>query len=152
MNNKKQVIGIIEHDDNLDALLTTSYPLHIQLQKNIAALLLESNLYNQNAFMFLSSSGLLKGINCIWTKEITATHQWQAAIQVSLNNNILAFKCNPETNSFDVAIQGNLIEQISSNNFRTILIQYLHKNSSKSRNNRVKYFNKEDQNHEKASH
>ncbi|HML19114.1 MAG TPA: hypothetical protein PKD74_00890 [Candidatus Dependentiae bacterium] len=152
MNNKKQVIGIIEHDDNLDAILSTSYPINTQLQKNTTVLLLESSLYDQNALIWLSSSGSLKGINCTWIKEIAPNTQWEPTVQVSTKNNILAFKCNPDTNSFDVALQGSLIEQISSNNFRSILIQYLHKNSSKSSDKSYKHLNKEEQKHEKTTH
>jgi hypothetical protein len=152
MNNRKQVMGIIEHDVDLDAFLMTSYRINTQLQKNTTVLLLESSLYDQNTFMWLSSSGLLKGINCTWIQEISLNNQWESAIQVSIKNNILAFKCNPDTNSFDVAIQGNLIEHISSNNFRTILIQYLYKNSSKKGNTYVKHLNKKEQRHEQASH
>jgi hypothetical protein len=152
MNNRKQVVGIIEHNENLDTLLTTPYAINSQLHKNILVLLFNSSLYEQNSLIWLSSTGLLKGINCTWTPVDTGHSQWETTVRVSMHNNVVAFRCNPDTNSFDIAIQGNLIEHISSSSFRSILVEYLHKNSPDSATKQCKSFKKEDQKYEKISH
>jgi hypothetical protein len=96
MNNRKQVMGIIEHDVDLDAFLMNHIVSIPAAKKYYRATSRKLSIRSKYIY-WLSSSGLLKGINCTWIQEISLNNQWKSAIQVSIKNNILAFKCNPET-------------------------------------------------------
>ena len=129
MNSKKQVLCILEHQDTLANQLVTTCPMSTPCRKSVLLMLAESSLFDPQQLIWLSTDGILKGINCNWIQdqEIADKNYWTTTLRICTKTDALAFKGNPERNTFDLMVHGNTIENLSSTNCRMILLQYLNK-------------------------
>ena len=129
MNSKKQILCIVEDHDNLNTLMATSYSMSTPCRKSVLLMLTESTTFDQQQLIWLSTDGMLKGINCNWSQsqEMADKDSWTNTLRICTKTDALAFKGNPERNTFDVIVHGNIIENLSSANCRTVLLQYLNK-------------------------
>lgn len=132
MNSKKQVLCILEDKDTLNSLLTTLYPMTTQCRKSIIMLMTGSSLFDQKALIWISADGTLKGINCNWLQcqEMKEGDNWTTALHICTKTDALIFKGNPERNTFDIVLHGNVIENLTSSHCRTVLLQYINKSHS----------------------
>lgn len=129
MNSKKQILVIVEHQDTIQNLIATPYLLNTPCRKSVLLMLTESTLFEQQSFILISHDGIVKGINCSWTKfqDMQDNDNWKIATQICTKTDALALKANPELNTFDIVLRGNIIENLSSANCRTVLLQYINK-------------------------
>jgi uncharacterized membrane protein len=137
MNSKKAISCIIEHQDTLQPLISTPYNLNMPCQKSVLLLLSESSLFEHSALIWLSHDGIIKGINSSF-KDLQADSEkdtWKMAALICTKTDALAFRANPEHNTFDIVLQGNIIENLSSTYCRTVLIQYINKSHIDFKNN-----------------
>jgi len=136
MNSKKQVLCILEYQDMLNNLIVTAYPMSTPCRKSVLLMLTESSLFDQHAMVWISTDGLLKGMNCTWalSDEHVDKDNWATALKICTKTDALAFKGNPERNSFDVVLRGNIIENLSSSHCRTVLLQYISKSKVTDKN------------------
>lgn len=150
MNSKKQMTFIIEYTDILQNFITSSYNLNTPCQKNILLLLIQSNLFNQHDLIWLSNTGIIKGINCTGKEPLNETenNHWQVATHLCTKTDALTFRTQPKNNSFDIVFHGNIIENISSTHCRTILLQYINKVNIDFKNYNSITINQKEKNHE----
>ena len=136
MNSKKQIVCILEHQDTLNNLIATSYPMSTPCRKSVLLMLTDSSLFDQHAMVWISTDGILKGMNCTWalSGELTDKDNWTTALRICTKTDALAFKGNSERNSFDVVLRGNIIENLSSSHCRTVLLQYINKSKVADKN------------------
>ena len=129
MNSKKPILCIVEHQDSLNSIISTPYLMSTSCRKSILLMLTESTLFDSQALIWISTDGTLKGINGTWvqSQETTDKDIWTTAVKLCTKTDALAFKGNPERNTFDVVLRGNSIENLSSSNFRSVLLQYMAK-------------------------
>ena len=129
MNNKKQLTCIIEHQDTLQNLITTSYNLNTLCQKSVLLLLFDSSLFDQHGLVWFSHDGIIKGINSRWKEFPDDNEQdtWKMTTLICTKTDALALRANPAHNTFDIVLKGNIIENLSSTYCRTVLLQYINK-------------------------
>lgn len=129
MNCKKKISCIIEHQDTLQTLISTPYNLNTPCQKSVLLLLSDSNLFDPEGLIWLSHDGIIKGINSS-AKDLQPDSEkdtWEQAALICTKTDALAFRANPEHNTFDIVLKGNIIENLSSTYCRTVLVQYINK-------------------------
>jgi hypothetical protein len=144
INLKKPFICVIEYKDDLSSLLSSACTLNTQVHKSLMVTLLQSNLFEENSIVWINVNGNLTGINCSWIHELCSIEQcqqernWNIACTISLKTDAIYFKINPDQNSFDLAVRGNIVTNLTSNNCLKILRQHLtksHNNNEKSLGN-----------------
>lgn len=131
INLQRSFICAIQHNDDLQTLLTTPCKLKTQLNEILIRTILESKLFENNSIMWLSTHGEIIGINCTWVHALDPTDNnqslstWKMACMTSSKTDAMFFKINPEQNSFDLALHGNILNNVTSSNCLKILRQYL---------------------------
>jgi hypothetical protein len=127
MNCNKQIVCIIEHQDALQDIITTSYPLNSPCKKTTLNMLLDSSLFEQQKFIFMSHDGVIKGINCNFLdpQDTAEKDCWDCASSLCTKIDMLAFKANAQRNTFDIVLRGNMIENLSSTHCRSVLLQFI---------------------------
>lgn len=131
INLNRPFICVIQHNDDLQSLLTTDCSVNAPLLKTLVVTLINSTLFQEHSIIWTTTNGYLVGINCTWIHALDSTMQpekssvWDTACTVSLKTDALFFKINPEKNSFDLAMRGNVLSNLTSNNCLKIIRQYL---------------------------
>lgn len=123
-NNNKSVHCVIEHTDSLSSYLTTPLPLHTQIQKNILAMILESETFETDKLLWLNSKGLLLGMNAHWSTQLEDAWldngakklaAWeQDALFFTAQSDAIVFNINPQTRLFSIFAQGKIFNNINA--------------------------------------
>ncbi len=139
MNNKKQIIGVIEGKDSLSTFLTSSFTMNTPINKDVLEVIFNSPSYDQNKMIWISQNGFLNAINSDWniknhdlwiSKEIQGFENWkQDAILLTSKIDALIFKTNPTKQNFDIIIFGKIIDNVLPNNAVQIIQQFVRKNN-----------------------
>jgi hypothetical protein len=137
MNSKKQISCIIEHEDTLQTLISTPYNLNTPCKKTVLLLLSESSLFEHSSLIWLSHDGIIKGINSTIKDLQTDLEKdtWKMATLICTKTDALAFRANPEHNTFDIVLKGNIIENLSSTYCKAVLMQFINKSHIDFKNN-----------------
>lgn len=132
INLSQSIICAIQHQDDLHTLLTSGCHVGARFNRLLMMTLLNSKLFQDKTIIWLTTSGNLVGINCAWAAAIADQESqasyatlWAIACKASSKTDAIFFKINPESNSFDVAVRGNVVCSISSDNCLKILRQHL---------------------------
>lgn len=120
LNNKKELICVIERTDSLRDLLETPGTFYADIKKETIELLLEKQVCNQQKFVWLNQEGKLLAINAHWKVHLhkewisddgQALAQWkQDALFITSKTDALLFKINILSRSFDIINNGVLHE------------------------------------------
>jgi DNA integrity scanning protein DisA with diadenylate cyclase activity len=139
LNNKKELLVLIERNDSLKNLLYAPCLFHADLKKDIFDILAEKHTPTNDYMVWVTHEGKLVAINTSWrinvdeewvTEEAAALHKWkQDSIFISSKTDALIFKVKPLTRTFDLIMQGKLAEDLSSEQ----LLAILQRKSTKSR-------------------
>ncbi len=116
-NNKQQIICLIENQDVLSDLVTSTLIIKAKLQPELLDALLTSTNYNPAKMIWLSNTGTLIGLNTDWMSIHTTQKlddDWQtASLLITKQTDALTFRLNPHNKSFDIICDGQLLEKIS---------------------------------------
>lgn len=128
MNSGIKIICVIQKNDNLAQFLQPSIYISCKLNAAHLGALIESKNFNSQEIIYVQADGTLLGINGTWTfggQDSLHDISFTKACAVSAKNDCIAFKTNPDNNSFDIAVKNNIAKNISSSGLRTILTTYL---------------------------
>lgn len=119
-NNKRQISCIIEGHDSLNELVSAPFEIKSKLQPELLDVLLNSAGYDQHKMIWLSSTGVLLGINTEWQlldsivdNNESELDNWQKnCLLFTGKTDALAFRLNPVSKCFDIVTEGTLLEKV----------------------------------------
>lgn len=116
-NNKQQITCLIENQDVLNDLVTSTLIIKAKLQPELLDALLTSSSYNPTKMIWISSTGKLIGLNTDWINinhDPNLDNDWQTnSLLFTKQTDALTFKLNPQNKSFDIIYDGQMLEKIS---------------------------------------
>ncbi len=131
LNNNKELVIVVERNDSLKNILYAPCLFYADLKKDIFDILIEKHLCTNDYLVWVTQEGKLVAINAAWrinldeewiTQEAQALHKWkQDAIFVSSKTDAIIFKVNILSRTFNLAMQGKIAEEISSEQLLAIL-------------------------------
>ncbi|MBA3954022.1 hypothetical protein H0X48_01765 [Candidatus Dependentiae bacterium] len=135
VNNKKDIIGVIERCDSLQDILKAPYSFYADIKKDAFDILLEKHSYTQEHLLWLNQEGKLIATNASWQLELNdewispdvlALAKWkQDAIFITSKTDALVFKVNSLARTFDLIVQGKLIEHNDAQQTLLLLYAYI---------------------------
>lgn len=140
-NSKKNFLCVIERGNALINFLTTPLMVHADVQQGLLAIIIESNAFNPERMIWLNAQGNLLGINATLAAD-TVPHEWVAdevkalddwrsqAIIITAKTDALVFNITPNKKTFDLAIGGNMVENVNATQMLMLLKKYLYPASS----------------------
>lgn len=137
MNNKKEIIAVIEGNDSFENFINSSFTLKTSMTQELLNALINSPSFDNQKMIWVSCDGIFKGLNstwCIdndllWSEDNNQNiEKWkQDGILFSAKMDPLIFKTNINKRSFDIIVGGKLIEDIAPNNAINIIDQFVKK-------------------------
>lgn len=131
LNNNKELVIVVERNDNLKNILYAPCLFYADLKKDIFDILIEKHICTNDYLVWVTQEGKLVAINAAWrinldeewiTQEAQALHKWkQDAIFVSSKTDAIIFKVNVLSRTFNLVMQGKIAEEISSEQLLAIL-------------------------------
>ena len=135
LNNNKTIYCVIEHKDSLEQIVTCPLPLQTDVQKNLLALLLDSQVFDSKKMIWVNSQGKLLGLNAAWnitfeesvmTDSVKNLDSWQQdALFFTAKTDAIVFKLCPETRSFDIVAQSKLFNNVNTSHALKTIEKYL---------------------------
>lgn len=139
LNKNKELIGVIERDTKLDSIIIAPFKMSADLQKEIFEILIEKHEISNNNMIWISHDGKFRAINATFdinidsqwlTKELAQISKWkQNSIYITKKTDAIVFKINPISRTFDLIMNGNIMESLTPSQAHNILLNYF--NSSK---------------------
>lgn len=131
INSNKSFCAIIEHQDSLETMLTCALPLHATLKKELLMLLLDGVSVEQETGVWVTTQGIIRGINARWTTHSDATNTptalapWQqdALFFTSLTDALILYG-NCANRTFTVVAQGTMHEHMTAHNAQRYIKQH----------------------------
>jgi hypothetical protein len=141
IGNNKQITAIIEGTDSLEEFIKAPFSIVASVNKDLIDALINSPTFDQQKMIWINYEGKLQAINSSWniknsqfwtTDDIEEINQWQQdSIIFTSKTDAIAFRSYPAKRTFDVIVQGRLIEDLSPNNALTLISQYIKQNEMK---------------------
>ncbi len=123
LNNNKELVCILEKHDSIKNLLYAPCIFHADFKKDIFEILLEKHVQSNESMIWINSEGKLVAINTRWhinideewiSHEARSLHKWkQDGLFITSKTDAIIFKISPSTRTFDIIMQGKLIETIT---------------------------------------
>lgn len=139
MNNNKQITVVVEGNDSLIGFVKAPFLIHAPINMELIDTLIASSNYDPNKLIWITQNGMLQAINTSWdiknnnlikSNEVQNLDEWkQDAILFSSKTDILVFRVSPQKHTFDIIIQGKLIENAHPNNAINIIQKFVRKNN-----------------------
>lgn len=131
LNRHKEIILVIERNDLLKTLIHAPYYIYAELKRDVFDILIEKHMASNDYMIWVNQQGKLVAINATWrtrldeawiSKEAAHMHSWkQHALFITAKTDALMFKVNPLTRSFDLVIQGKIVEGIHAEQLSTFM-------------------------------
>ncbi len=123
LNNKQEVTVLIEYNDNLNEFLESNSSINSPINYDLLVLLLESPSYDQKKMLWVTHTGIIRGMNAQWHDELTAKstigatqiltaqdlHEWYTT-----KTDCLVFELNPIARTFALTAHGTTKQNLSS--------------------------------------
>lgn len=134
-NHKQKICCLIEGNDALGELVTAPFTLKSKIQPLLLETLLNSSSFDQQKMIWVSNTGLLLGINVTWCNDNLQKAQGNQTIDDWQQNNLLftaqtdalAFRINPLDRTFDIVVEGKLLEKITIDQAVKLMQRYFTK-------------------------
>lgn len=124
LNKHKDAILVLERNDSLKSLIQAPYFIYAELKKDVFDILLEKQLPGNRNMIWINQQGKIVSINSAWKTQIDEEwvaqdaehlHVWkQQALYITGKTDALVLKINPLSRSFDVIINGDIIENMKA--------------------------------------
>lgn len=130
LNNKQEVQVLIEHHDKLDEFLDCSFKINSPLNYDLLLLLLESPSFDPKKMIWVTNTGIIRGINATWQDTLTAKSAVGATQLLSARElaqwysckiDCLVFELDPVARHFAVTAHGTTNPQVTSHHVLQIL-------------------------------
>jgi hypothetical protein len=131
LNRHKEIILVIERNDHLKNLIHAPYFIYAELKRDVFDILLEKHAAGDDFMIWINQQGKLVSINSTWrtnldeawiSKEAEHMHIWkQQALYITAKTDAIVFKVTPLSRSFDLIVQGKIIEGINAEQAATFL-------------------------------
>jgi len=155
-NNKRQISCIIEGHDSLNELVSAPFEIKSKLQPELLDVLLNSASYDQHKMIWLSSTGILLGINTEWQlidsivdNRESELDNWQKnCLLFTSKTDALAFRLNPINKTFDIVTEGTLLEKVPTDQTIKLMRRHFIKkdlNQNKGKNEHSNHLNSDQQ-------
>lgn len=138
-NNNKTIYCVIEHKDSLEQIITCPLLLHADVQKNLLALSLDSQVFDAKKMIWINSQGKLLGLNASWnstleesvmTDSVKNLDLWQQdALFFTAKTDAIVFKLCHKTRSFDIVAQSKVFNNVNTTHALKTIEKYLMSNS-----------------------
>lgn len=129
VNRAKEMHCIIEGNDSLEQFLETSFALHTPCNSDVFKLLTESQLYNQNSFIWINKNGIIKGINCTFKQNRKIDPSFLTTQEISSiytsKTDALVLSITPGSGTFSLIKEGSVTQQIPADRIYTLLYQHI---------------------------
>jgi|SRR5581483_10497195 len=128
INTNTNITIVIEHTDSLEYFLTVPFVIDAPINKGILNVLLSSSSYNDTYMMWVTSSGIIRGINAQWIQEknkieptttINSFFDKKAALFYSLQSDAIIMHINHYTRTFTCITRGNEVHNISAHDIKS---------------------------------
>lgn len=140
INHNKEIRCIIECNDNLQTVVDSPFIFNAELNKELLAIVIESQSFDKTKMIWINNNRKLIGINATWKHQEDEIWkdsnqkmipEWQQeALLTSSKTDALMFTITPETRTFDIIFNGKLLEQMSVNNALSIIKNHVTKEQS----------------------
>lgn len=135
INNKKQLMCVIEHYSDLKPFISTPVILQSPLTQNLLTVLIDSQSFDHNKMVWCSAHAKIVGINASWniahdtawqSQAVKELDAWQQdALLMTLKTDIIVFKANPNTRAFDIVVKGLLHSNIPAHQALSLIKKQL---------------------------
>ena len=139
-NNNKKVHCVIEVNDSLHTIIHAPCNIHADIQKDLLSMLLESDSFDQDKFIWLNAQGKLLGMNASWNSqpqqewlnESAKTYtQWQHdALFFTQKTDALIISISPSNRLFSIVTQSKLFTDITAPHALKTIEKYLNTSST----------------------
>ncbi|HEB41562.1 MAG TPA: hypothetical protein ENI08_00910 [Candidatus Dependentiae bacterium] len=135
INKNKAVTCVIECTDNLDDLIKTPFFINADLHKGVLELLLDSQAYDADKLVWVSTQGKLRGINASWhtpyypsktAQSFSQTAAWQQeSLIYAQQTDALIFYGDTLTHTFTIIAQGKCFEKVSPHHAFSLIKKHI---------------------------
>lgn len=122
-NNNKKVYCAIEHSDSLSTLIHNQLAINADVHMNLLSMILESDSYDQEKFLWLNTRGKLLAINASWDSVIDSSwidtsqqtsNQWHhEALFFTQKTDAIIVAISPTNRLFTIITQGKIFNDIT---------------------------------------
>jgi len=123
INRNTSLYAVIEHQDSLETMLTTPLPLHAILKKELLVLLLDSITLDNEKYVWVTTQGLIRGINATWSSHTDAINtpkslsEWQQdALFFTALTDAIVLHANCADRTFTIVAKGTIVENMTAHN------------------------------------
>lgn len=122
-NKNKNFLVILENRFDIESFIKTDYPLNADLQQASLMVLIESSFFNENTYLWCSTSGKIKAINASWniqnhvaeSDQADKKNQWKHdALLITSKADTVIIRGDAQTRLFDLVTAGKIQEKISA--------------------------------------
>lgn len=119
LNNNKEILCVLEHTDSLQDFLSTPLIFRTPLHEQLLDIIINSNSYTQERLLWITTGGILQGINAQWnTAHLSEAHvlsTWQDnALFFTSKTDALVFHLAPNSRLFTIIVHGKEFSTITS--------------------------------------
>ncbi|MDR3550696.1 MAG: hypothetical protein P4L31_04740 [Candidatus Babeliales bacterium] len=134
-NNNKKVHCAIEHLDSLSTVINTPLTVHAAIQQNLLSMMLESDSFDQDKFLWINTHGRLLGMNASWNSStdeqwiddsLKNATQWQHdALFFTQKTDAIILAINPSNRLFSIITQGKIFNDITAPHALNTIKKYI---------------------------
>lgn len=127
-----EITYVIEHTDHLSLLINASITIDAHLHEQFLELCVQSILFNKQKMVWLTSHGVLYGINATFNFDYTdfidnknsLTAEHQAALLLTIKTDALIVKTKKTVGTFDIIMQGSYLPDVPAHQLLSLLKKY----------------------------
>ncbi len=135
INQKNPIFVLFERKDNLDSFVHSKLPVNTTTQQELLDALMASTAYHPQTMIWVTSNGLLKGLNSEWQVELDQTwlsvdikklDSWkQHALFITAKTDALLLHIEPTSRQCTIITQGKAVERLRLEQAMTMLNNYV---------------------------
>lgn len=122
INANKSLTIIIEHQDALDHYITAPFMINADMVKNVLDIFLASTSYDEHKMVWVTTSGIIRGINATWNNCIDNKND---ALFYTMQSDAIIFHAHPTNRTFTLIIHGKETKNLSAYQIRIMIKKQL---------------------------
>lgn len=127
----KDIICVVECDESLQTYLEEGIELNSFIHKELLTTIFNSLNFDATKIVYITKNGIIKKFNCVIKHEfeqVAELTEYQKLLRLSKQLDCGIIKTASTSRTFDISLQGKVLENINAQQLLTILQQYLKKN------------------------
>jgi len=116
LNNNKELLCVIEHQDMLQSFMSTPFAIDASVQESLLELILESSFYEPTKMIWITSTGRIIGFNAQWHRhQSMPSSAWKdEALLYTTKTDALIIHLDPKQSTFTLAGHGKLFQHLNA--------------------------------------